>query len=222
MASGPVAVCRTSELSEAGAYVTQDVAERPLLVTRDIHGGIHAFENLCRHRGVRLVHDKSGVTKSFTCLLHGWTYGMDGAMGGFPLAKLAQTNPMLATIRENNALIPLPFEIRHGFVWVAPRARDGVDVAAHLGPVDRALAGRALDSFAIRARTEEPIVTDFLATVRSVVATDDHVHILSDDTVVALHPRDVSIFTLVRRRPDMAFFDNAHPNAIEHLILTPS
>lgn len=187
-----------------------------LLVTRDLQGGIHAFVNLCRHRGVRLVHEKHGVTKSFTCLLHGWTYSADGQMGGAPLAKLAQNNPMLATIRENAVLIPLPFAIRHGFVWVAPRPRDELDLAA----VDQALEGRAIDAFVVRERDEQPDV-ELRAVIREHAGSEDRVYVVSDDTVLVIHPETVSVFTRVQRAPAPEFFENEGVRAVERLVLGP-
>lgn len=204
----PIAVCRTTELAEAGAYFTHDAARIPVLVVRDAQGTVRAFVNLCRHRGARLVHDQQGVTKTFTCLLHGWTYDASGQMGGGPLARLARDNPMLAAIRENSALTPLRSELRHGFVWVAPTTGAELDVASFLGSVDAILAGRGLETLELRTRTTSEIEGDagaFLAAVSPHVGADDVVHPLSEDMMLVLHPHDVSLFVRARRRPESDF-----------------
>lgn len=150
----PSAICRTSELGEAGAFFTADIDGTPVLVARDAQAKVRAFVNICRHQGARLVHERQGVTKSFTCILHGWTYDATGIMGGAVLARLARDNPMLAVMQTTNALTPLPCELRHGFVWVMPKPRDEIDVAAFLGPLDAVLAARSVEQWMIRERTE--------------------------------------------------------------------
>jgi phenylpropionate dioxygenase-like ring-hydroxylating dioxygenase large terminal subunit len=153
MASPMIAViCRTSELAETGAFHTQDIDGTPVLVTRDGAAAIRALVNICRHQGARVVHERSGVTKAFTCILHGWTYDPAGTMGGGVLAKLAQNNPMLATLQATNALRPLPCTLRHGFVWVGTAE----DVALFLGPLDAELAARGVEQWAIHERSEVP------------------------------------------------------------------
>ena len=40
--------------------------------------GVRAFENACRHRGVRVVEGRGKLKSGFTCPFHGWCYGLDG------------------------------------------------------------------------------------------------------------------------------------------------
>ena len=37
-----------------------------------------AFENACRHRGVKVVEGHGTLKCGFTCPFHGWCYGLDG------------------------------------------------------------------------------------------------------------------------------------------------
>ena len=43
---------------------------------------MHAFFNVCRHRGTRICERRSPATfqGSIQCPYHGWTYGLDGAL----------------------------------------------------------------------------------------------------------------------------------------------
>jgi nitrite reductase/ring-hydroxylating ferredoxin subunit len=40
---------------------------------------VRAFQNACRHRGVKLVEGRDTCVSGFTCPFHGWCYGLDGA-----------------------------------------------------------------------------------------------------------------------------------------------
>lgn len=224
-ADTPFAICRTTDLGEAGAFFTADVVETPVLVVRDRHGTIRAFRNLCQHRGVRLVYAKRGVTRTFTCVLHGWTYDAEGQMGGAVVARLATDNPMLRALRDGSALPLLPSAHRHGFVWVTPDPRAALDVAAFLGPVDAALEARGVEGFVVRSRTEAQITDDLAVAVRPHVAAGDALHVLSEDHALVLHARDVSVFTLVRRRAETDFGEESElafeTRSLEHVLLSP-
>ena len=76
-----VGVGRADWIATAGEYFLTDVAGESLIVTRDRSGTIHAFYNVCRHRGTRLCLEHSGRFQgSIQCPYHAWTYGLDGAL----------------------------------------------------------------------------------------------------------------------------------------------
>ena len=59
----PLAAAHASELPNSGDFVTRDLFGSPALITRDKVGEVHAFLNVCRHRGARLVDAASGCTR---------------------------------------------------------------------------------------------------------------------------------------------------------------
>lgn len=79
-------VGRVESLPRPGSYFTREIPGRlaSIVVTRDLDGGIHAFHNVCAHRGNKVVwqeHPKqetSGTCRFFACKYHGWRYGLDG------------------------------------------------------------------------------------------------------------------------------------------------
>jgi Rieske 2Fe-2S family protein len=76
-----ICIGRASELGAPGAFVTCEVAGESLIVTRDNRGSLHAFYNVCRHRGTRLCMEQRGAFKgSIQCPYHAWTYGLDGTL----------------------------------------------------------------------------------------------------------------------------------------------
>ena len=77
-------VAHTSEIPQAGDYVSRRIADNPLIVTRDSAGDVHVMLDSCRHRGVKLCRGDIGNTPHFRCPYHGWTYRLDGALIGVP------------------------------------------------------------------------------------------------------------------------------------------
>jgi 3-phenylpropionate/trans-cinnamate dioxygenase alpha subunit len=60
------------------------MGEDPVIVTRDAKGTIHAFLNMCRHRGNRVVRADDGNAKNFMCTYHGWTFSNEGKLVSVP------------------------------------------------------------------------------------------------------------------------------------------
>jgi Rieske 2Fe-2S family protein len=74
-------VGREESLPRAGDFFTVERAGESLIVTRDAGGTVHAFYNVCRHRGTRLCSEESGhFTGSIQCPYHAWTYALDGKL----------------------------------------------------------------------------------------------------------------------------------------------
>ena len=74
-------VGREESIPKSGDFFIAEPAGENLIVTRDPHGGVRAFYNVCRHRGTRLCTAASGHFQgSIQCPYHAWTYGLDGAL----------------------------------------------------------------------------------------------------------------------------------------------
>src|SRR5690606_20912840 len=70
-------VGHVSELAEPGSYVTDRVANQPVVVLRDKDGTLRAFYNVCRHRGHLLLQSCGRVRPAgITCPYHAWTYSL--------------------------------------------------------------------------------------------------------------------------------------------------
>lgn len=77
------AVCRETEVAEAGDCHVYDVARLSVIVARTEQGTLKAYRNACLHRGRQLV-DGSGKLKNFRCPYHAFTWNLDGSFKGAP------------------------------------------------------------------------------------------------------------------------------------------
>lgn len=128
----PVIAAHSSELPDPGSYLTRQLSGLPVLLTRDKSGQAHAFINVCRHRGARLVADSQGCKNAFSCPYHGWTWDAQGQLRGVP--HQAEGFPDLD--RSQYGLKRLPVTERFDLVWVIadPNAQAEFDYC--LAPLD--------------------------------------------------------------------------------------
>lgn len=79
-----VFLAHESQLPGPNAFVSVRMGLRPVLVTRDRHGALHAIFNRCAHRAATVCREESGTAKSFQCPYHGWTFRNNGELVGVP------------------------------------------------------------------------------------------------------------------------------------------
>lgn len=82
-------VGHASQLSEPGSYFTIELAEQPLLITRDLQGELRGFFNICTHRGGPVAAG-CGQASRFTCLYHAWTFDLKGNLKAAPYMQGAE------------------------------------------------------------------------------------------------------------------------------------
>jgi Rieske 2Fe-2S family protein len=76
---------REEEIARPGQFVLRELPDESIIVTRNSSGRVHAFHNVCRHRGTRLCTESTGTFPgSIQCPYHAWTYGLDGRLMGAP------------------------------------------------------------------------------------------------------------------------------------------
>lgn len=137
-----------TEIPEPNDYRTGRLGLRPIILTRDGEGEIHALFNRCRHRAATVCRETCGSAKRFTCAYHGWVYANDGRLVAVPLRRAYGADFDTASL----GLARVPFvESYRGFLFgtLNPRAGSLLD---HLGPaaevidewIDRSPQGRVV------------------------------------------------------------------------------
>jgi carnitine monooxygenase subunit len=103
-----------SDIPRPGDYITFDVTSERALIVRGEDGAVRAFHNLCRHRGSRVVAEKTGHCRNaLVCPFHGWVYNLDGSLRG-----PARPNSFGSMDRSAFGLKPIELEIWNGFLFV--------------------------------------------------------------------------------------------------------
>lgn len=109
----PLMLALSCELPKPGDYKAMDVLGMPVLLTRDRDATVHAFLNVCSHRGAPLVKEGHGNSPRFTCMYHGWTFAADGS-----LLAVADRAKFGDIDKSTRSLRRLPCEERSGMIFV--------------------------------------------------------------------------------------------------------
>jgi phenylpropionate dioxygenase-like ring-hydroxylating dioxygenase large terminal subunit len=107
--------CRLEEIPELGDWVEYEILDQSVVVVRTEDQGVTAFQNACRHRGVRVVEGRGTTAGGFICPFHGWCYGADGSNTFVPASRtFAEHNLEAADIN----LVAVRAEVWGGCAWI--------------------------------------------------------------------------------------------------------
>jgi nitrite reductase/ring-hydroxylating ferredoxin subunit len=124
--------CRLEEIPEPFDFVEYEFCDQSVVVVRRADLGVQAFQNACRHRGVKVADGRGRCESGFTCPFHGWCYAPDGTNTRVSRRK---------TFAEHNLvpgeldLVPVRCETWGGCAWInldaaAPPLRECLEPAA--------------------------------------------------------------------------------------------
>ena len=74
------------DVPQPGCVKPVDFMDIPFLITRNREGQVNIFQNVCRHRGMKLVDEAKRLSGPITCPYHAWAYDLDGELRATPHA----------------------------------------------------------------------------------------------------------------------------------------
>jgi phenylpropionate dioxygenase-like ring-hydroxylating dioxygenase large terminal subunit len=116
-----------------GGFFAATAGQIPVVVTRARDGELHAFLNVCRHRG-HVVASGSGTRETLQCPYHAWTYGLDGRLRAAP-----RSDAEPGFDADELGLVEIAVDTWGPLVFVNPD-RGSEPVAAALGDVPARVA----------------------------------------------------------------------------------
>jgi Rieske 2Fe-2S family protein len=142
-----VCVGHLAEFPPAPAYRVLQIGSYSIVVSRPAADEVHAFHNICRHRGARLCNQPEGELKNraLTCPYHAWTYDAQGRLIGAP--NMADQPDFR---REDFPLVPVAAACWNGFVMLHMQA-DAADFAKEYKPLSDRLANWVRDELQLIA-----------------------------------------------------------------------
>jgi len=108
-------VALSPDLPTPGSVITRDTFDVPVVLTRDDDGVVHAFANVCAHRGAQVVPDGRDCKRRLTCPYHAWSYDLAGRLVAVPDPDSFPDVEVPAP-----GLRPLPVKEEHGVIWMVP------------------------------------------------------------------------------------------------------
>jgi Rieske 2Fe-2S family protein len=112
---GWVAIGRAEDVGEPGDYLVRDLAGESVFVVRNAAGELHAFYNVCAHRGTKLLDDGAGhASRALKCPYHAWSFDLDGRLIGTPNVHEDE-----AFERDDYPLAPIRVGTYDGFLFLS-------------------------------------------------------------------------------------------------------
>jgi choline monooxygenase len=111
---------RIDQLTNAGDYVTTEIAGEPVVIVRGSDDQFRGFFNVCRHHAAAVMTEAAGNAPQMRCPYHGWTYSLEGELKGTP-----DFNDVCNFNRADNGLLPIETAIWEQWVFVRIQNESG-------------------------------------------------------------------------------------------------
>jgi phenylpropionate dioxygenase-like ring-hydroxylating dioxygenase large terminal subunit len=96
-----------------GAAIEVKFWGRSVAVYRDEDGAVHAVENRCAHRQLKLTRGGEVKGKNLVCNYHGWEFDGDGRLAKVPHDLFGNKMPKCR-------VASFPVAVRYGLIWMFP------------------------------------------------------------------------------------------------------
>lgn len=168
-----VAVGVVADVDRPGRCLVVEVAGRSIIVTRNRHGQLRGFHNLCRHRATKLLDGDArevGHRNRIRCPYHNWTYDTDGACLGTPLFEgsdvpagqepIFDTSVATGFDKADYGLLPVSVDSWGLFVFVN-LSTDPEPLAASLGDLPARFADYRLGEWVPQRRRTYEVAANY-------------------------------------------------------------
>ena len=82
---GWICLGHISQVAGQGKFIRREIGPDSVVVVGGEDGEPHAFLNVCRHRGARVIEEADGqVKRRLQCPYHAWSYALDGSLVAAP------------------------------------------------------------------------------------------------------------------------------------------
>lgn len=126
--AGWVCLGHVSQVGEQGKFIRREIGADSVVVIGGEDGAPHAFLNVCRHRGARVIEQADGrVRRRLQCPYHAWSYALDGSLVAAPHMDGVEDFD-----RSCFGLIPVRLAVLGGLVLV-DLGGEAPDPDAHVG-----------------------------------------------------------------------------------------
>ena len=184
----PILVGLSGDIPHPGDWFTFDIAGIPLLISRAEDGQLHAFLNMCRHRGMRVAEGKGGEGKRFVCPYHAWAYGLDGALVARPFEQgFAECS------RDSMGLQVVPLLEYHGLIFVRPTPGEAIDVDTVLAGLQDDIKAFGLQDYVPFETREQQRDMNWKLGVDTFLEAY-HIHYLHSETIKPMFQNNRALF----------------------------
>jgi choline monooxygenase len=153
-----VAVGIADTVANSGDTLVTRVGDQSIIVTRNRHGDLRGFHNVCRHRGAALLDEGScQLDRHIRCPYHSWAYDLDGRLLGTPLftadTEIPPDQRGIFDMEDVDHFDPTdhglhPVQVAHfGCLILANLEPEPEPVEAQLGDLPARLAGYRLEEW---------------------------------------------------------------------------
>lgn len=137
-------VGRVEQIPKPGDYFVKDLAvcQTSVIIVRGKDDKIHAFHNICSHRGNKVVWNQQGSCQMFTCKFHSWSYALDGKLRFVP-----DEESFFNLKKEELGLTPVAVDVWEGFIFVNVDPNPQETLPEYLGELAPGLHGYPFAEF---------------------------------------------------------------------------
>jgi len=213
-------LCHAEKLRQPGSYVAADIQGQSVFAARDNKGALHAFYNVCKHRGHELLQGE-GQARVITCPYHAWAYGLDGRLRTARCAEQIENFD-----NADFALTPVQVEEFCSLVFVnldpdAPALAEqsgnlAEEVLAYAPDLDRLTFAHRL-TYRIKANWKA-VVDNFLECCHCPVAHKDFCTLVEMDTYKVTTHGIYSSHMAKAGRSDNAAYDVGTASVTDHAV----